>query len=180
MEARHLKTAWAEKLQIAILGAINGVVYSATMLLLIWRWRAASDERHMIESALLGDHIQLAGNERWIPIVIIWLVAFTLASLVVDYFWKFRKDHILYWVAIGVIAIAAWNAFALLGAWLDKQAGDTISYSRVTSSQNPIFGPISIAVVILVNFVYGYLVVAFYRKLKQRYDVEKVDLQPSP
>lgn len=179
-EDRILKTGWTGKLRIGILGAFNGAVYSATMLLLIWRWRATADQRNIAESTISGDHINLVSNERWIPIVLIWLVAFTLASLVVDYFWQRRKGYILVWEVVGVIAVAAWNVFALLGTWLDKQAGDTMSYSRVTSSRNPLFGPVSLAVVILANFIYGYLVRAICRKLKQPYDVDGVDLRPAP
>jgi hypothetical protein len=150
------------------------------MLLLIWRWRATANQRHIAESTLSGDYVNLVSNERWVPIVFIWLVAFTVASLVVDYFWQRRKGYILFWELVGVIAVAAWNAFALLGTWLDKQAGDTMSYSRVTSSRNPLFGPVSLAVVILVNFTYGYLVRAFCRKLKPRSYVEGVDLRSAP
>lgn len=180
MEDRRLKATWTGKLRIGILGAVNGAVYSATMLLLIWRWRASADESNMIENAISGDYVHLVSNERWIPIVIIWLVAFTSASLVVDYFWQHRKGYILFWEAVGLIAVASWNAFALFGTWLDKQAGDTMSYSRVTSSRNPLFGPVSLAVVILVNFIYGYLVQALCRKLEKAYDVDGVDLRQAP
>lgn len=150
-----------------MLGAVNGVAYSATMLLLIWWWRAVTEERNLIEGATSGDYVNMVSNERWVPIVIIWLVVFTCASLLVHYFWPHPKSYILFWLAVGVIAVAAWNAFALLGTWLDKQAGDTLSYSRVTSSRNPLFGPVSLGVVILVNLIYGYLVQVFCRKLKQ-------------
>lgn len=163
-----LKANLARRVNMGFLGAVNGVLYSATMILLIWWWRAYADERSLIESAMSGDYINLVSNERWIPIVIIWSIAFTSASLSVDHFWQNRRASILFWEVVGAVAIVAWNVFALLGTWLDKQAGDTLSYSRVTSGRNPLFGPFSLAVVIGVNFVYGYLVQTFCRTLKQR------------
>lgn len=171
-----LKTISFRKLKVGFLGAANGVVYSVTMLLLIGWWRASAEKRNLIDNTISGDHINLVGNERWISIVIVWGIAFTLASLIVDYFWRHKKNSILFWEAVGVIAVTAWNVFVLLGTWLDQQAGDTISYSRVTSSGNPLFGPISLAVVIFVNFVYGYLVSSFPGKFKQTHDELRICL----
>ena len=161
MEEEPLKKTWTRKLRMGLLGLINGAVYSVIMLLLIWWWRAAADSRHAIESTISGDYVLLVSNERWIPIVLIWLFAFTSATVLVDYFWKNWNGQVLFWLAVGLIAVASWNAFGLVGTWLDKQAGDTISYSRVTSAHNPLFGPISLAVVVVVNVIYGYLVRAF-------------------
>lgn len=172
---------WAGKIRIGILGAVNGMVYSATMLLLIWRWRAAADERNIIESTISGDYVDLVSNERWIPIVFIWLVAFTLASLVVNYFWRHPRNYVVFWEAVGLTAVAAWNAFAVFGAWFDYHfSGDTMSYSRVTSARNPLFGPISLVVVIVVNLIYGTLVQVFCKKLKQEYEADGVELRPTP
>lgn len=162
------------KLRSCILGALNGVVYSATMLLMIWRLRALADERNLARWAITGDFIDLVSHERWHSIVIIWLLAFTLASLIVSRFWR-RKQNILFWVIVGVVAVAAWNGFALFGVWFDYYfSGDTISYTLVTSLSNPLFGPISFAVVILVNLVYGYLVRFFEPKT---HEGEEMDLR---
>lgn len=157
---QHVKRTSMGKLRSCILGALNGAFYSATMLLIIWRLRAAADEQNIAEGEISGDYIHLVSNERWSSIVIIWVVAFTLVTLIVGSIWrKGQKSSILFWGVVGVVAVAAWNAFAIFGAWLDKQyAGDTMTYSWVTSWRNPMFGPISLAVVILVNLVYGYLV----------------------
>lgn len=156
------------RLRLCILGALNGVVYSATMLLMIWRLRASADEHNIVEGAISGDYIDLVSHERWSSIVITWLVAFTLASFIVSSLWrKNQKRSILFWEVIGVVAVAAWNGFALFGSWLDKHyAGDTMTYGWVTSLRNPLYGPISLAVVILVNLFFGYLVRVFYPKMQ--------------
>lgn len=148
------------KVKSSVLGALNGAVYSTVMMLMIWHLRTSAEQRNIEEGAISGDYINLVSNERWSSIVVIWVVAFTLASLIVGTIWrKGQKSSILFWVVVGVVAVAAWNGFALFGAWLDKQyAGDTMTYGWVTSWRNPLFGPISLAVVILVNLVYGYLV----------------------
>jgi hypothetical protein len=177
-EERPLKMPWARKLRTGILGVVDGAVYSGTMLLLIWQWRAAADARNAIASAISGDYVDFISTERWIPIVLIWVVTFTLASLVVDYFWQNGNRHILFWVAVGLIAIASWNVFVLFGTWLDKQAGDPIGYSRVTSSSDPLFGPISLGMVVLVNSIYGYIVHSLFRK-EQPTDGDGVDLRLS-
>lgn len=169
-----MKANWTGKLWIGMLGAINGAVYSATMLLIIWRVRALADERNMAQGAISGDYINLVSHERWSSIIIIWLVAFTLASLVVSSLWrKHQRGSILFWEVIGVMAVAAWNGFALLGSVVDKYySGGATTYGWVTSLRNPLHGPISFAVVILVNFAYGYLVQALCRKLKPRYEAD--------
>lgn len=162
----RMKGTSTGKLRSCILGALNGAVYSATMLLMIWRLRASADERNIAEGAISGDYVNLVSHERWSSIVIIWLVAFTLASLIVSSLWrKNQKRSVLFWEVVGVAAVAAWNGFALFGAWFDNYfASDTISYVWVTSLWNPLYGPLSFAVVILVNLVYGYLVQAFEPK----------------
>jgi hypothetical protein len=145
-----------------MLGLINGAIYSVTMCLLIWWLRRSSDERNVLEGSMSGDYVHLVSNERWTSIVIIWLVLFTLASLAANYFWRYGKNHILFWEVVGLLAVAAWNVFALFGAWLDwKYAHDTMSYTLVTSLHNPLFGPISLGIVIVLNFFYGYLVAGF-------------------
>ncbi|HKO44536.1 MAG TPA: hypothetical protein VJU84_14755 [Pyrinomonadaceae bacterium] len=165
-----MKTESKRILRTSILGALNGAVYSAIMWLMIWAWMAVANRDHALETTSYGDFIQLGNNERWSGIVIAWLVAFTLASILVSGLWRSnRKRSILYWEIVGVVAMVAWNGFALIGSLLGKHyEGDTQSYAWVTSLNNPLFGPISFAVVIVVNFVYGYLVQFFQLKTHRR------------
>ena len=176
-----MKTIGKEKLRDCILGAFNGAFYSVTMLLLIWRLRAAADERNIREGQISGDYIHLASYEKWESIVIIWLVAFTLASLIIGSLWrKKQKNFILYWEVVGVVAVAAWNAFSLIGSLLDNYRGESITYGWVTSWHNPLYGPITFVVVILVNLAYGYLIRLIFRKLEQWYDVDGINLRSTP
>ena len=173
-----MKTSWLGKLVIAILGTLNGALYSAAMLFLIWRLRLAAEERNAIEGAVFGDYVHLVSHERWVPIVIVWLVVFTVSALMVDYFWHGWK-RVLFWEAVGVIAIAGWNVLALVGTWIDKQGGDTISHSLVTSSNNPLFGPTSLLVVLVANLLFGFLVRSMRGKLQHELDVDQADLRPT-
>ena len=161
-----MKQILSDKAWLGLLGVGNGLTYSGIMLLLIWQWRSAAFERNVIQSLMTGDYVDFVANERWVPIVILWILAFILASQLVDCFWQRGRGLILFWLAVGVLAIAAWNVFALVGAWLDKQGGDTISYSRVTAANDPLYGPLSLGLVILINFFYGYLVQTFSRRMK--------------
>lgn len=174
----RMKMTSSGKLLSCVLGALNGAVYCLTTLPVIWWRRSLAEEQNIAEGTISGDYVHMVSNERWVPIVVILLVSFTLASLIVASFWRQRgRGSIFFWEVVGVLAVAAWNGFALVGSWLDEQAGDRLSYTWVTSSHNPLFGPISLAVVILVNFVYGYLVRAFEPKI---YDAEELDLRSAP
>jgi len=155
------------KLLTSLLGAFNGAVYSTVMLLMIWAGMAVSNRDNALKTTPYGDFVQFGTNVRWSSVVIAWLVTFTLASLIVSGLWpKNKKRSILFWEIVGVVAVAAWNGFALLGVWFDYHfSGDTLSYKFVTSLSNPLFGPISLAVIIIVNFFYGYLAGGFYQKL---------------
>lgn len=168
------------KLRRGILGALNGALFSAVMSVIVWQWSAYEHERNIREAARFGDFpAQQSSNVRWVSVVLIWILAFTLAAFVVDYFWRNRRSgSVLFWEVVGVIAVSAWNVFALCSSWLDKYlAGDSMSYAWVTSSRNPLVGPISLVVVILVNFVYAYLVRAFEPKM---YDGKQMDLRSAP
>lgn len=167
------------KLLTSMLGAFNGAVYSAVMLPMIWAGMALANPDNALATTPHGDFLQLITNVRWSSVVIAWLVAFTLASLFVGSIWRTNhKRSILFWEIVGVVAVAAWNGFAVIGSLLDRHyAGDTMTYAWVTSLSNPLFGPISLAMVIVVNFVYGYLVQAVEPKM---YDREEDNLRPSP
>src|SRR5688572_18181279 len=114
-----MKRIFSDKLWLGLLGAGNGIAYSAIMLLLIWQWRASADERNFVDGMRSGDYVNLVSNERWLPIVIVWILTFILASQLVDCFWHRGRRLILFWLAVGVLAVAGWNALALTGAWLD-------------------------------------------------------------
>lgn len=161
-----MKRIFSEKLWLGLLGIGDGLAYSGIMLLLIWQWRASAYERNVIDSVRGGDYVDFVTNERWLPIVIIWILAFIFASQLVDCFWKRGRSLILFWLAVGLLAVTAWNVLALVGAWLDKQGGDAISYSRVTAPNDPLYGPLSLGLVVLINLIYGYLVQAFSRRVK--------------
>lgn len=157
-----MRRIFTDKLWLGLLGVGNGLAYSGIMLLLIWQWRASDYERNVIQGMVSGDYIDLVANERWLPIVIIWILTFTLASQLVDCFWQRGRSLILFWLTVGILAVAAWNGLALIGTWIDTHAGDSISYSRVTSPNNPFFGPLSLGLVILINFIYGYAIQALH------------------
>lgn len=155
-----MKTGWKELLRTLLLGALNGAVYSAVLLLMIWAWKVVENRNQAYATTIYGESVQFGSNVSWSGIVIAWLVAFTLASILVNSLWRAnRKRSLLYWEIVGVGAMIAWNGFALIGSLLGKHyEGDTQSYAWVTSLGNPMFGPISFAMVLLVNLLYGSLI----------------------
>lgn len=152
--------------RILILGTINGALYSAIILVLVWQLRAYEYNRNMREAESFGHlPVQLTSSERWVPMVVAWIVMFALAALVVNHFWTKSKHSVFFWEAIGVIAVSAWNVFILSAFWLEKQlSAQQITYGWVTSPSNPLSGPISLGVVLIVNFVYAQAVISFKRK----------------
>ena len=66
------EVALMNRLRILILGAINGALYSAVMLVLVWQARAYAYNRNMREAESFGQFpVQLVSNERWGPMVVI-------------------------------------------------------------------------------------------------------------
>ena len=133
------------------------------MLLLVWQDRTYEYTRIVTESGSLGHlPVQLTSNERWVPMVVTWVVMFAASALFVDYFWRWKRMSILFWETVGLVAVAAWNILILLAFWLEKWfSGQPMSYSWVTSSSNPVFGPISLGVVLIANLLYALALLFF-------------------
>jgi amino acid permease len=155
-----------KRLRLLILGGFDGVLYSAIMLLLVWQIRTYEYAQTVRESQSFGHlPVQLTSNERWVPMILTWIVTFALAALLVDHFWRSNKASVWFWEAIGLVAVAAWNVFILSGFWLEKGfSSQGISYAWVMSSSNPVFGPISLGVVLIVNFLYAQAVLFFEKR----------------
>lgn len=154
------------RLRVFILGALNGALYSVIMLLLAWWVRASEYARNIREAESLGHlPVQLTSNERWTPIVVTWVLIFALAALVVDRFWVRNKASVLFWETIGLLAVIVWNVFILSVFWLEQQmSAQTMIYAWLRSS-NPILGPISLGVVLIINFVYAQVVIRTFEHL---------------
>lgn len=149
-----------KRLRLFLLGGLDGVLYSALMLVLVWQMRAYEYSRNAEDLP-----VQLTSNERWVPMVVIWIVMFGLAALLVDYFWRRHHQAVLFWEAIGLVAVAGWNVFILLAFSLEQGfSSTTMSYAWVTSPSNPFFGPTSLGVVLLVNLLYAQAVWLFERR----------------
>jgi amino acid permease len=153
--------------RILILGAIDGALYSAVTLVLVWQVRAYAYNRNVREAESFGHFpVQMTSNERWVPIVVIWIVMFGLAALLVNHFWRSSKSSVWFWEAIGLVAVATWNVFILSTFWLEKGfSGQGLSYAWATSSSNPIFGPISLGVVLIVNVLFAQAVLFFEKRV---------------
>jgi hypothetical protein len=160
------EVALMNRWRVLLLGAINGALYSAVMLVLVWQVRAYAYNHNMTEGESSGHFpVQLTSNERWVPMVVVWIVMFVLAALLVDHFWRSSKASVWFWEAIGLLAVATWNVLIFSTFWLEKGfSGRGLSYGWVTSSSNPIFGPISLGVVLTVNFVFGQAILFFEKR----------------
>ncbi len=185
-----MKKVILPRLRICVLGAVNGALYSVLVALIVWQLDAWADRRINAEDAY-GNQVSatsLGSSVRWTGIVMIWVLAFTLAAALVDHVWPHhRKRSVLFWEVVGVFAIAAWNAFVLCGSLLNRhfpedvtalawvgsvsKLNDPISFGIVhvmtgnwVQLLNPVFGPINFVIVIVVNFAYGHLVRALQPK----------------
>ena len=102
---------------------------------------------------------------------------FTFAALLVERFWRrYRWNSVLFWETVGLIAVSGWNVLVLLALWIEKQSsGQTMSYEWVTSSSNPIFGPISLGIVLIVNLIYAFAVRLFEKTPAVRAGMSSAD-----
>lgn len=150
-----------KRLRLLVLGGIDGALYSTVMLVLVWQIRAYEHARNSAGNL----PVQLTSNERWIPIVVLWIIMFTLAALVVDRFWRWNRPSVWFWEAIGLVAVLSWNAFIISALWLEGAlSAQGSGYAWVTSSPNPVFGPISLGVALVVNFLYAQAVLFFEKR----------------
>lgn len=144
------------RLRILILGALNGAIYGGVMLMLVWQLRAYERALSIKEAALTGDSpVQMTSNERWLPIFVIWIAIFAAFALLVNRFWRRNWSSLLFWETSGLLAVAAWNVLILLVFFFERGGfPPNLSYSWATSPSNPIFGPISLGVVLAVNLLF--------------------------
>lgn len=141
------------------LGTLNGAIYCAVQFILVAgyydyliRLETENIERRGLSPVQMTDMV----NKR---LVSVWFVlVFTIASYIGHRYWgKLEKSPILLWEAIGITAIVAWNVVVLSLLWIESQfTGQVLGDERAVT--NPLFGPISIGLVILTNFVYGVVI----------------------
>lgn len=154
------------RLRILILGAFNGAIYGAVMLMLVWQLRAYAYARNLKDAAITGDSpVQLTTNDRWLPILVTWILIFAFVALLVRRFWPRNRSSLLFWEASGLLAVAAWNVLILVAFSLERGLfPPTLSYSWATSSSDPLSGPVSLGVVLAVNLVYSQIAWFFERR----------------
>lgn len=140
-----------------LLGAANGLIYALVMYFLITMSRAYFQGRYLRQvTSAEFPVVQFASNERWTGIVIALVVLFALSTYIVS-----RVSHLglrfpFFWVVVGLIAVSGWNVFMLIVTSLEKEASvQTLTYNWVTSPSNPLYGPISLGMVLTVNLFYG-------------------------
>jgi len=92
------------------------------------------------------------------------ILVFAISAYAVRRLSRGRLGPLLFWELIGVIAVAGWNVFMLGTTWFEKElSAQTLTYDWVTSRSNWLYGPISLAAVVLINLIYGSLLRAFQR-----------------
>ncbi len=148
-----------------LLGAVNGVFYVISMFLLISLARDYFQKQYIREATRLGAPIvQFGSNERWSGIAIVLILMFAVSAYLVARFYKSRFSSLLFWELVGVIAVAGWNVFMLTVTWLEKElSAQALTYDWVTSRSNWLYGPVSLGMVLFINFFYGNLIRLFER-----------------
>jgi hypothetical protein len=164
MQSDRLK-AWRSLL----LGATNGAIYALVLYLLISLSRAYYQSQYLKRAAESGlPVVQFASNERWSGISIALVLLFTLTAYLVGRVSHFRFHSLAFWALVGVIAVSAWNAFILTVAWLEKESTvQGLTYKWVTSQSNPLYGPISLGLALVVGVSYA-LAIRFFEKTVPR------------
>jgi len=139
-----------------VLGALNGAIYSGVQFWVVPRyydWIVASDQAKNLGSS----PVQMTNNTNQ-RMVAIWLVVlFAVTSwLAHRYLARLTKYPLLFWQIVGLGAVVGWNVIFLVLLWAEKElTGQALSYERITSSSDPLSGPISMGLVILTNLLYG-------------------------
>lgn len=151
------------------LGVLNGALYSAVQFLVVsayFDYRIKTSLDIAQDLGLPQMHATELINAR---IVSIWFILFfALASVLGHrYLLKLKRQPVLFWEVIGLAAVVGWNVVVLTLFWLSAlQTGQTYSLQFVTSPANPLFGPISMGVVIITNFIYGAVMTIMDRRLR--------------
>ena len=114
------------------LGAINGLIYSAVL--------------HLAES-LSGYVGWPRVRWAWLTTTCLLVVCFAVASYLAHRkLFRRLRSVVLLWLIIGLVAVCAWNALFLGGAYWEIHAHNwTVLYREVTARDNPMFGPYSLA-----------------------------------
>jgi hypothetical protein len=149
-----------------VLGAINGALYSSVLFFFEYQ-RIKSLIRGEIEAEKLGlPPVQITSNTlNWPVISVLLVVFFVIASYAVHRYWvRLEKSPILLWQVVGISAVVGWNVIFLVLIWIEKVlTGQTLDYERLTSQSAPLFGPISICLVMLTNSIYGLVLQFMFR-----------------
>lgn len=141
-----------------VLGIMNGLLYSVVVIKATQLYSRYIVQRIVNAEEQFGiTPVQISHNINW-AITTCWFIGlFTIASCIGHRYWARRlKYPLLTWLAIGVAAVVGWNLLNLTLAWLDMWiTGQPHFYRRVSSTTPPHLGPSSLALVILVNSIYG-------------------------
>lgn len=154
MKAMRRRRQWI----IYILSAINGLLYAGLLFLTVEKYNDYRFQQHISEAdPLSGSPGQVMGiHPEWPTVAFLLLILFVTATYLVRRCWSNRSNEILFWQGIGIVAVALWNVIAFVIVWLEKESpGQSFSYDMVVSLANPMFGPISLALVVGLNFLYA-------------------------
>ena len=148
------------------LGAIDGAIYSAVQFWLLssyYNWVARGDAAQAVHFG--QSPVQMTNNVNEQMVTIWFVLLFAISSwLAHRYYVRLIRYPILFWQAVGITAVVGWNVIFLVLLWIEKElTGQTLSYQRITSPSDPLSGPISIALVILTNLVYGVVLQLIFR-----------------
>ena len=171
METTHtlLKSPCSYRRVLAF-GAANGAAYGFVLFLLMNLYSDYLNRQSIQEAESLGRDPVLTTDNLNIPMIVCLLTLFfAFGSGLVHFLWRrLYKNPIVFWQAAGVSSIMAWNIAMITALWLEKHlTGQTLSYERVISVSNPLFGPISLVLVILVNLVFAIIIQNFFYKWLQ-------------
>ena len=150
-----------------MLGTLDGLIYVGLARLV--RFYLDHVERTGIgdESTVNGYYISISNHqENWFGVTFLIVAIFGAAAYPVHRFWSSSGKHpVVTWVFVGIAAMTAWNLYALgVSVWDKASSGQFVISEGITTLRNPLYGGLSLGLVLLVNAIYGTIVGLFVDK----------------
>lgn len=143
-----------------LLGALNGSVYCIAIYLVIEVQSRLAFQRELQEASSLGIPPGLVADAhpQWAVVLPCTALLFSATSYLARRFWDYPRDSIRLWQGVGVASIATWNLILLTLFWVEKgYTGRSLGYDVASSYTNPLFGPLSLILIVITNLIFASL-----------------------
>jgi hypothetical protein len=145
---------------IGILGALDGIMFSAILLLYIKVENHYLEWRNFEDSQRIGENppqIWSPSPNAWVIIVLL-CITFTVGSLLIYRILpKLREKPVVFWVLVGVVSIVLWNLFLICGTTFGELGmGRPLTVNSFATIVGFLKSIVSFALVVFLNVVFGF------------------------